>query len=180
MIINLRFAVLAVLCLAVSTAAPAQKNKVSFGLSLGVFVPQSSAVRDSYGSTWFRAAFKTFEEERPTHWQFIGEVGSYRLDGPPDVRIVPITVGFERAMNKKKSAQPYIALRAGPYFGNIRDNTIALDDSNTGLNINAAYGVTFKRRFYVEARYDYFSPFSGSNFSGFSLSAGMKLFDIRL
>ena len=73
-----------------------------------------------------------------------------------------------------------MTLRCGPYYGKIEDAIAGTRETHTGLNANVAYGVVIKRKFYIEARYDYFSRFSGRKFDGLSLSAGVRLFDIKL
>lgn len=155
------------------------ERRTSVAISLGAFMPRSSSVKDEFGSSWTRVSFKTFEPSKPTHWRFTGEVGHYALDGTRDVRLLPLTFGVERGLRESRSIQPYLTLRAGPYFGRIQEDAIGLDENHVGLNTNAAYGVVLKRRYYAEVRYDYFTRMAGANFDGLSLSVGMRLFDIR-
>lgn len=127
-----------------------------------------------------RISFKSFEPTKPTEWRFIAEVGSYQFDGPTEATLLPVTVGMERALSEGKNVQPYVTLRGGPYYGKVERPALGFSENQIGLNLNAAFGVTFSRRYFAEIRYDYFSRFAGINFDGFSISAGMRLFDIPL
>ena len=159
------------------TAAPAAEKKISMALSIGAFMPVDSTTRDQFGGTWTRVALRSFERQKPTEWRFISEIGNYTANGDSSVSLTPITIGAQRGFGDNPDVQPYVTLRGGPYFGRVEDPLGAVDN-NTGLNVNAAFGVTFKQQFYVEIRYDYFSRFSGLNFDGISLSAGVRLFDL--
>ena len=154
-------------------------RQTSIALSIGAFFPQSSATGKTFGDTWSRISLNTFETTKPEKWMFSPEIGSYRLSSSTSAQLYPVTAGFERGLNKSSKAQPYLVFRAGPYYGRVSDSAIGLQESNVGLNTNAAFGVVFAHRFYLEARYDYFSPIAGYNFNGFSVSAGVRLFDLR-
>lgn len=166
--------------LLISCGAASAEDKISIALSAGAFFPVSSTTRDKYDDCWMRVSFKTFESEKPKEWRFIAEGGAFKLDGPSSARLYPLTFGVEKGLTESRNLQPYVTLRAGPYYGSVTEDAIGLDESHVGLNANASLGVTIKRKFYVEVRYDYFSKFAGTNFDGVSLSAGMRLFDIKL
>lgn len=156
-----------------------EQNKIVLGLAYGAFRPSSSGVRDSYPDGWTRLSLTTFQPVISRHWRFVAESGRLALDGDTDVTLVPITAGVSRGLADKRSFQPYVALRTGPYIGRLRPS---VGDSSTkmGWSANSALGVVYKRRFFLEARYDYFSPLSDTNFSGFSISIGTRIMDIRL
>jgi hypothetical protein len=168
------------LLLVICGTASAEREKISFAATYGAFLPINSTVRDDYGSSFSRLSLTTFEPTKPTKPRFIMEVGSYSLNGDTDVRMIPVTFGVERGLKTKSSTQPYVVLRAGPYFGKLDNNITHVTDHTVGINANASVGIVFKKRFYAEARYDFFSKMAGSDFSGISLAAGVKLFDIRL
>lgn len=172
--------VFVILLSVVCGAAIAEKRKTSIALSIGAFYPQSSATSNTFGDSWSRISLKAFDNTKPDEWIFNPEIGSYRLSGGPSAHLYPLTLGFERALNNSSKAQPYVTLRAGPYYGRVTNDAIGLRESKLGLNANAAFGVVFARQFYVEARYDYFSRIAGFDFKGFSVSAGVRLFDMRL
>lgn len=171
--------VLLVLAVSICGATAAEDKKVSIALSGGAFFPVNSEVRDKFDDYWTRVSFKTFEAEKPMEWRFIAEAGGYVLDGPTKARLYPITAGFERGLRESSRLQPYVTLRGGPYWGKVEEPAVGFKESKIGLNLNAAFGVVIGRRFYTEVRYDYFSSIAGYNFDGISLSAGVKLFDIK-
>ena len=176
----IRATALLVLLSVVCAGASAQKRKISVAVSIGAFFPSSSAIRDEFGNSWKRVSLTTFDAAKPTHWRFIAEGGGYRLDGLTKARLTAVTFGAERGLRKRASAQPYVTLRAGPYWGRAEVPAAGFRESHTGLNVNTSFGIIFKHSFYAEIRYDYFSRFAGLNFDGLSLSAGIRLFDIRL
>ena len=165
------------LLLVLCGGAYADQRESAIALSFGAFFPQSSPVRDSFGSTWSRVSLNLIDVNKPQKWMFSPEIGSYRLSGSTNAQLYPVTVGFERGLNHSSKAQPYVTLRAGPYFGHV--SGAGLSESNVGLNANAAVGVVFARRYDVEARYDLFSQIAGYNFDGLSLSAGIRLFVLK-
>lgn len=165
--------------LLVSGAAVAEE-KISIALSAGAFFPVDSETKEKFDDCWTRVSLKTFEVEKPMEWRFIAEGGAFKLDGPSSARLYPLTFGVERGLSAADNLQPYVALRAGPYYGRLKEEATNLNESNVGLNVNAAFGVTIRKKFYVELRYDYFSKFAGADFDGISISAGMRLFDIKL
>jgi hypothetical protein len=168
------------LLLLVCGAASAEKQKISVAFSYGAFYPSSSATKDRFGDSFTRIGFTTFDPSRPTEWRFIMEAGDYKLDGPTSIRMMPLTFGMERGIGNRPSLQPYVTLRAGPYYGKVKEEITGLSDTHVGLNVNATLGVVLKRRFYAEVRYDYFSRFADTSLSGISLAVGIRLFDIRL
>jgi hypothetical protein len=175
-----RIVTLIALLLIASGAVYAEKQKISIGFSYGSFKPMDSATRGKFGSSFSRVGFTSFDPAKPTAGRFIAEVGNYRLsDVSTNVRLTPVTVGVERGLSKSTTMLPYVTLRAGPYFGKAEDETTGLNESRVGLNVNATFGVVLKKWIYAEARYDYFSSLAHNNFSGLSLSVGVKLFDVR-
>ena len=165
----------------VSGPASAEKSKLTFALSGGAFMPMNSTTKDKFGDSWTRISFTTFEPEKTAEWRFISEGGSYKLDSDTSsVSLYPISFGFERGFGENNSVRPYMVLRAGPYYGKVRDDSLGINDKHIGLNGNVSLGLVFSRRYYLEARYDYFSELEGYDFSGFSIYAGMKVFSLKL
>jgi len=155
-----------------------KKSNVSIALTGGVFVPVSSATRREFTNTWFRVALQPFERTRHTLPHFTAESAAYRLDGPTRARLYEVTFGWEKGLEPGLFAQPYVAVRGGPYYGKLEEDATGRRETGWGLNLNAAYGLIFRRSLYAELRYDYFSPFAGIDFSGLSLSVGFRLFDL--
>ncbi len=154
-----------------------ERPTVSVALTAGVFMPLSSDTKDTFGSSFTRIALTSFDMQKSADWKFIMEAGSYSFsDSDTKLRMIPITAGFERAIgDQERATLPYVAVKAGPYFGRISDSLLG-SDNHVGLNVNASLGVVIKNRFYVEGRYDYFSSMEGFNLDGLSISAGIKLF----
>ncbi len=180
-------AALALALLAAAADASAQEQKtdprrIHVGVDFGAFFPTSSEVRDAFGDTWFRIGISPLSFQDDDRWKFTFDVAVLqRSSGPNRATLIPVTFGATRGFpSGNKDTVPYVAVRVGPYWGDVRVPSIAVDDEKFGVNGNAAVGVTFNKTFYVEARYDVFSDFSGLSFNGFFFSAGVKLFDFRL
>jgi len=155
------------------------RSSIAIALVGGVFVPLSATTRDRFDDALARVSVKTFERVRATEPRFTGEVGYYRLNRAARARLIPITVGFERGFKPGRFCQMYLAVRGGPYLGKYEEAALGVSERKIGLNLNAAYGFIFSKSFYVELRYDYFSKLVGTDFSGVSVSAGIRLFDLK-
>lgn len=151
----------------------------SFALVGGLFVPIDASTRDRFAKIWLRAALKPFEREKRTYPHFSAEGGALTFDGPTDVQLYELSFGIEKGLEPYGFVQPYLAIRGGPYWGRMEDSTTGARDRNVGLNLNASYGVIFRRNVYAELRYDFFSRFAGVDLSGLSFSVGFRLFDLR-
>ena len=160
-----------------------QRAGIPIGVDFGVFFPTDSTVKSVFGSNWYRVGITPISLQKDERWRFTFDVAvlSQTRFGEK-ARLTPVTFGFTRSFGKGKTqgARPYVALRAGPYWGSVKSVLLGIDKNQVGLDINGAVGLTFNNAFYIEARYDYMSDFSGINFSGFFLSAGVKLFEFRL
>jgi hypothetical protein len=169
----------AVLCLllAVSGGVAAADKKLSIALAYSAFRPSSATARDIYGSPWTGLSIAPFTRHRSDQWRPTFDVTFYHHDHLGEVRLIPVTFGVQRAFGGSGTAIPYVAVRAGPYYGWVK-SPLGERDSRIGLGANAAIGVTIKQRFFVEARYDYFGRISGSRFDGLSLTTGVRVFDI--
>jgi hypothetical protein len=161
-------------------AALAEKKKISLGITYGVFVPSSGSTRSIFGHSWFGLSGGVIDREKPNRWEIAWDFNIRHHERAGEVSLYPLTIGVHRGLGKVGFAQPYVALRAGPYYGEARADVIGVRGSTLGLNANAALGVIFQERFYLEARYDYFSRFARSSFDGLTLTAGVRLFDFGL
>lgn len=154
-------------------------STVSVAISIGMFYPLSSDTRDRLDDSLTRITVTSFETEKPTHWRFTAEASKFSFNGPTDVDVFAVSLGMEKGLSQSRNVQPYVALRAGPYWGSIEDPGRGVDESKTGLHANAALGLVFSRRFYLEGRYDLYSSLGGLDLDGLSITAGVKLFDIE-
>lgn len=182
------------LALLTTLAAGSAMAQIPVGVDLGVFLPSDGDVKDVYGKSWFRIGVTPLSFQKPGNWRFTFDLGflkrSNDLEVPEgkgggtvlrnDVTLIPLTFGYTRSFSENTDFMPYVALRAGPYYVDVNSDAFGVDDKGFGINANAAFGVSFSQRFYIEARYDYYSKFKGIDFSGLSFSAGVKLFEIRL
>lgn len=157
------------------------QNKISVGLDFGVFFPSDETTRTVFRDAWWRIGLTPLSFQKPDKWSFAFDLGILRQSrNGNSVTLVPVTFGVTRSFGADPSSRPYVALRAGPYWGDVNSPTLGVDTSKFGFDANVAVGVTFNQQFYIEGRYDYFSPFEGIKFSGFQVSFGVKLFDIKL
>ena len=156
-----------------------EKKGTPVALTIGVFFPSSSEVKDQFEDSWTVISLKAFDADKPTAWRFTMELGAHRLNGrTAEARLYPLTFGAQRALKEGKRLQPYVVLRAGPYLGTYEDPTAGIDDRHVGLNANAALGLTINRNLYAELRYDYFTDIADQDFSGLSALIGVRLFDL--
>ncbi len=176
-------------CLAVGTATAQgageqdrERRTIPVGVDFGVFFPTDRNTQLAFGSTWLRFGLSPLSFQEDSRWKFTFDIGFlHRSEGPNRATLIPVTFGLTRGFTDGESDTiPYVAVRVGPYFGDVRVPSVAVDDEKIGFNANAAVGVSFNKQFYIEARYDVFSDFSGLDFNGFFLNAGFKLFHIRL
>ncbi|MER3413673.1 MAG: hypothetical protein C4341_05445 [Armatimonadota bacterium] len=176
-------------CLVVSAATAQgtnaqerERRTILVGVDFGAFFPTDGDTQDAFGSTWLRFGLSPLSFQDDNRWKFTFDIAFlHRSVGPNRATLIPATFGVTRGFVDGESATiPYVAARVGPYFGDVRIPSIAVDDQKIGFNANAAVGVSFNRQFYIEARYDVFSDFSGLDFNGFFFTAGFKLFQMRL
>ncbi len=169
-----------ILVCASSVAACAQRT-VPVGIDFGLFLPSNPTVRDTFGESWWRVGLSPLSFQESGNWKFttdIAVIGNSTWQGR--AVLVPLTFGATTSFGSTADTTPYVVLRAGPYWADVFAPFLGIDATRIGLNTNAALGVSFGERFYVEARYDFFSDFAGLDFSGFFISAGFRLFDVRL
>ena len=171
--------VCAVLAACVVGSASAQReDPVSIAASLGVYMPTSSDTRDRFDDAWVRFGLRAFEPAKPEKWRFGFDAGILDTDGPTEALLIPITAGFERGFGQDTDRRPYVAIRAGTYYGSVEEPARDIDETKWGLNVNASAGIVFKQRFFVEMRYDVFSDIAGISFDGLSAIVGIRLFDL--
>ncbi|HET6645094.1 MAG TPA: outer membrane beta-barrel protein [Fimbriimonadales bacterium] len=163
-----------------ATIASAQLN-VPVGIDVGIFMPSKELIRDVFGDSWFRIGLSPLSFQTPGNWRFTFDLGYlHRSEGGDDVTLVPLTFGMTKSFGSDPKMLPYVAARIGPYWGDVDSITFGVHESKVGFNANVAVGVSFDRRFYLEARYDHYSEMNDLDFSGFSIAAGIRLFDIKI
>lgn len=155
-------------------------GRIPIGLKVGSYFPFSEDVRQSFGDVWPIVSISPMRIGKPERWSFAADLTVYdqRRHGNRAL-LVPITFGIAREFGISDETKPYVALRVGPYYGSV-DAKPDADGTRWGWNANAAVGITFNERFYVEMRYDWFDEIEGLDFSGLQVLAGFKLFELRL
>jgi len=169
--------VVLVFCFAIPCSA---KDKFSVYGGYSYFMPTSTTTRDAFGSAWPQLTVGRLEKEKPEKWTATYDLASFRRSGDYDALLIPITVGVQRQIGKPgtNDIQPYVALRAGPYYGKVDNDDLGVSEERIGLNANAAVGIVIQKNYLLEARYDYFNGrMDGFRLDGFSIVAGVKLFD---
>lgn len=175
-----RVMLLIILTIVLSVPASAQQMVLSIAASYGAFSPSSGATRSTYGSTWRNVSIGYFVPELSNKWTPAADFTIFSHSHVGSANLYPTTYGIQRGFGGAGSLQPYLALRVGPYYGRAKVASQGIDEAHIGADANVAVGVIIAQRYYIEARYDYFTRFAGSSFNGLNISAGLKLFDIRL
>lgn len=174
------FAVAAVVASGIG-AANAQ-DSVPLGVKGGIYFPSSSKARQNFGDSWTHWGFSSVSAKpvsggwRPT-WDF--EIYNNN-GGGSRVTLIPVTLGVVKGLAADQDSQPYVAARAGVFWGDVRSSDLGVDTDKFGITGNVALGYVFNKKFFIEARYDIFDKVGGVDFSGASINAGVKLFDLNL
>jgi len=159
----------------------ASAQRITIGIDAGVFLPSDSTVRNVFGDTWARIGLTPISFQTDQRWRFTFDVGFLNASSfGNDVTLIPITFGVTRAFPDKSEIVPYVALRAGPCFADVNSPFLGIDKSEVVMDVNASVGITVSKTFYFEIRYDWMSEISSLDFSGLFISAGIRLFDVRI
>ena len=155
-------------------------GRIPIGLKVGSYFPASGKTRELFGHVWPIVSLSPMRLGKPERWSFAADITVYdqRHHGNRAL-LVPISFGIAREFRISEDTRPYVAVRTGPYYGSV-DGKPTAHGSAWGWNANAAVGVSFNERFYLEMRYDWFSKIEGLDVSGLQLLAGFKLFELRL
>jgi len=158
----------------------AAREKIPVSIGCSFFFPTASSTRGAFGGTWPQLSVGRLETERPNKWKATFDLASFKRDDAYEARLIPLTVGVQRGIgsDSTKAVQPYVALRAGPYYGRVEAEALGISETRIGINANAAVGVVLQERYFVEGRYDYLGRVAGFDLGGFSISAGVRVFDL--
>lgn len=158
-----------------------QKMKLQVAVQYSPFFPSDHDTRDNFGSRWDGFGLALFRPECSMKWVFDWSASVLTKNGRSDALLIPATVGVKRALRcSNPELRPYVALRAGPYYGKVDDNLMGSDDTTIGANANVSVGVYIQQRYIVEARYDWFTRLAGNNFNGFTVTVGARVFGFSL
>jgi hypothetical protein len=171
--------VLAALLLAgVTPCAAREKTSIYAGYSY--YFPTASSTQDAFGNAWPQLTMGRLETEKPDRWAGTFDLASFRRDDSCQAMLFPLTVGVQRRIGARdtEATQPYLAVRAGPYYGKVEADRLGISETRIGLDANAAVGVVTQERYLLEGRYDHFGRIAGFDLDGFSICAGVKLLDL--
>lgn len=165
-----------------SAAEGKEKRSIALAVSLDLFRPFSGTTRDQFGDTWFGIGGSFFDRREPTRWAFDFDLDIRRNDDVGKATLIPLTFGVIRGLGEKTRAgwQPFVALRAGPYWGKVKGDRLPIEDEAFGLNANATVGIRYRERYSLSLRYDYFSRFARTNFDGLGVRASVRVLDVKL
>jgi len=166
---------------AIAEGGKGKKDRIHVQVSYSVFLPRADETKRNFGNLWASFGVGRFREQRQNEeWAFDWDVTVLSETGVSEALLIPMTAGVERRLGINRDRQPYVAVRVGPYYGEVDDNTMGPDDSKIGFNANVSAGVIVKRKYFLEARYDWFGSVAGNNFNGFTFTGGVKVFDFSL
>ena len=174
---------MAILLISIAGQAHSQAQegaKLYLAVTYGSFFPSDNVTSQRFGSTWPMFGITYISPTKPHKWVPLGDVVWYNHSTGGSATLIPVTFGTGRAFGSGTLLQPYVAFRVGPYYGNVRAGSYGVDGAGVGFDANAAAGLIYQRRFYIEARYDYFTPIANTNFSGWSILGGIRVLDIDL
>jgi hypothetical protein len=173
--------------LAASIAANAQSSsKWKFdyiGLDAGVYMPQSSLLRDRFGSSVFRVGLTPMMIKHQKDWVPSFEVGYIGAKGHGDhMNVFPLTIGAQKTFgDPTKETVPFIRGGAGiAYFDYdiTRADLSVAKGHRFGAVTALEAGVQSSNRFRASVRYYLFTKQSHVDFSGLLISASFGLFKI--
>jgi hypothetical protein len=166
--------------IALAKGGKSKKNRIHVQVSYAAFIPSEGETRRNFGKVWGSIGVGRFVPERPNNWAFDWDITVLEEEGVSEALLIPLTAGVHRGLGTNPDRQPYVAVRVGPYYGEVDDNTKGPDDTKIGFNANMSAGVIVKRKYFLEARYDWFSSIAGNSFNGFTFTGGVKVFDFSL
>lgn len=157
-----------------------KKASTNYALMVGLFMPTDSVVRNTFGESWIRYGIRPLPKDLPEQWRLNFDISFYKMSNSTDrVYLVPVTVGALRGFNTDKNVQTYLAINAGPYYGDLYAPSVPVSQSQIGVNANITYGIIFDEKLSIEGRYEIMSDLGGYNFNAFTVSAAVKIFTAK-
>jgi len=169
-----------VLCSAVARAEEAPRRGLGLGVTLSTVVPSSGRARTVFGDAWTSVRFGPLSTSAPDRWRFDWDVAVLDNRRVGEALLVPLTFGATRGFGGSRGVRPFVAVRGGPFYGEVKADALGVRRTAIGADLNVSAGVVLADRFVLEVRYDWVSSFGRHNLSGMTLSAGVKLFTLRL
>ncbi|HVL39317.1 MAG TPA: acyloxyacyl hydrolase [Fimbriimonadaceae bacterium] len=178
---NLKRTLLSVSLVAAAPLALAQGDSL-VGLSVGVFMPQHSEIRDALGSSWFQYGFSPSVRLRGDldirpELSFLGQ----HDDGN---RLLIVSLPFaitKRFADDQASTVPYVAAGLGPaYFDYAitRPDLTRVSEKRFGWTAHVEVGMVLSNRLRAHARYIKFSEHDGFKFDGIQVGLSYQFFNL--
>jgi hypothetical protein len=177
---GLLFILTALVLLSGNAWADSQKETLYLGAEYGQFRPNSTQTQNIFGSPWTTWGITLVNPSPSTKWASSLDLSWHSHQKIGYVFLMPLNYRVVHAFARGWVLRPFVSLGVGPYYGNVRASSEGLDGANVGLNADGSVGLIYLQRYYVTYRWDFYSKFAGSDFSGQSFSVGMRIFDVTL
>jgi hypothetical protein len=174
-----RWGIVLGLLLLAQVEVSAEQLVLPVALTYGVFRPTDGKTMETFGHRWGGLSATLFAPTRRPRWGFSFDLDFHDKERDDnDALLIVATAGVGRGLGPPRRIQPYVAARAGPFYHRLK--LAGKHETGLGLNANAGLGVIFYRRAFLEARYDFFTDVEGFRFDGWSLTTGVRIFDIKI
>jgi hypothetical protein len=148
-------------------------------VTYSVFRPVHGDTKRNFGHYWSNFGAALFRPVQGRRFAFVFDFDYKSKElGDNDATLVALTGGLEHALGRDRNLLPYASARIGPYYHSLKFNGDR--DTGVGFNANAGLGVIFKRRVFIEFRYNYYTDAAGFDFSGWSWMAGVRVYDFKI
>jgi len=170
---------LVILMMAACAAALADDEKTPIAVSFQVYYPTSSETKDVFGNAWTGFGLDVLRLQDTEKWRPLISFHGMTTNDIGDATIIAANFGMQKTFgDEDDDVQPFVVLQAGPYWGDVEVPSLGVDESKLGFNANVEGGIIINKRFQLKVRYDYYSRIGGFSFDGFTISAGIKLFEL--
>ena len=168
----------------VASSAFAQQQSSSLGVGVGLYMPSSRELRNDLGNSALQFGFGGAATSRPKEGSITPDITAIIANGNGNkLFIVPYTFGYEMhfGVKSKMTTLPYLRPFAGVAY---YDYSITDTGGNhfgvkrLGATAGLEGGLLIGNKLKVSAAYNFFTPSSGFNFNGLSLSATYALFSL--
>ena len=155
-------------------------HKRWWGVSFGVFVPNSGEIRDRFSDVFFRFGITPFEDRISEKWKFAADFNAVLASKNGNHMLaMPVTFGLARSFGSPEArAIPFVQFGVGPalFDYSIARGAERFKATRVGGNANVEAGVLLDRRMAVTARADFYTRTDDFDFSGISLTVAYAVF----
>ena len=165
---------------AVLAAEQNQDRRKWWGVSFGVFLPNSGEIQDRFDDVFFRVGISPFEDRISDRWKFAYDLNvMYANKNGNRLLVVPLTFGFTRSFGDPEARSvPFVQFGVGPaYFDySIARGEDRIKSSRIGGTANVEAGILFDKRFAITGRADFYTKTDDFDFSGISFTVAYAAF----